>query len=49
LSTPIPVSDEEFNKLLQQTSNSRTGWLATLLAVSSFVFGVVLLASAFLH
>jgi hypothetical protein len=49
LSRPVPISDEEFNKLLQETSSSRTGLLATLLAVTSFVFGLVLLVSVFLH
>jgi hypothetical protein len=43
------MSDEQFNELLQQSSSPWTGLLATLLAVTSFVFGVAIAASAFMH
>jgi hypothetical protein len=43
------MSDEQFNELLQQSSRAWTGWVAMLLAVTSFVFGVALAASAFMR
>jgi hypothetical protein len=49
LSPPVPMSDEEFNELLRQSSNSRVGVLAMLVAVSAFVVGIWEAASAFVH
>jgi hypothetical protein len=50
LSPPV-LSDEEFNELLRQSSSSssRPGTLAMLLAVTSFVTGVAMVASVFVH
>ena len=49
MSPPASISEEEFNELLRQSSNSRVGVLAILLAVTAFVVGVAVIASAFVH
>jgi hypothetical protein len=49
LSPPVPLSDEEFNELLRQSSSSRAEALALLLAVTSFVVGVAMVVSVFMH
>jgi hypothetical protein len=46
---PLPLTDEQFNELLQQTSSPWTGLLAMLLAATAFVFGVAIAAAAFMH
>jgi hypothetical protein len=47
---PHDFDEERFEKLLrEQRESSRVGVLAILLAVTSFVFGVILIVTTFIH
>jgi hypothetical protein len=41
------VSKEAFDELVQQSTSTRTAWLAIALAVVAFAYGVYLLAGVF--